>query len=204
MRKATHVRCPSVRDIVSGQREFVLRLNQSRSRQIGSRRFLIDDPLNECWGCGEFAPLQRSHIVARSRGGTVDPTNFLLLCDSCHRQQPDLVAPETLWEWLLERKHWSHVAMRHVRVVMLRLRRLARKLAPTRSTEVISAFSEWLPNFQEMAAKEDSSLIVAIHQQLGIPDLAGGATDSCRIANAEWMIVDLFAHWFHHCHKRST
>ncbi len=42
-----------------------------------------------CWGCGrdDMQPLEKAHIKAHSRDGGDEPSNFFLLCGSCHIAQ---------------------------------------------------------------------------------------------------------------------
>jgi hypothetical protein len=60
------------------------------------------NPSECCWACGiDNIEPQRAHIVARSNGGSDDPTNFFLLCGRCHKRQPDAATQETQIQWLL-------------------------------------------------------------------------------------------------------
>ena len=54
-----------------------------------------------CFACGSCAgrSLERAHIIAKSSGGTYDPSNFWLLCGPCHRDQPDGAPPEAQELW---------------------------------------------------------------------------------------------------------
>lgn len=74
-------------------------------RIVKAQKFLLDrlslsDPLCECWCCGSQAKLTRCHIRAVRNGGTEDPYNFFLLCDECHRTQPDGETEDVQIEWL--------------------------------------------------------------------------------------------------------
>lgn len=62
-----------------------------------------------CWACGHFSSehkATRAHVVARSRGGTDDPSNYFLLCDVCHEEQPDGLSRELQEQWLKNRDDW--------------------------------------------------------------------------------------------------
>ena len=55
-----------------------------------------------CWACRldlQTAP-QLAHIQAVRDGGTNDPSNFFLLCASCHFEQPDEDPREAQERWL--------------------------------------------------------------------------------------------------------
>jgi len=68
---------PTVKSIVAA--------NQSLVRDLE-----LLDPWEECWKCRHCPhKLIRAHVVARSGGGSDAPDNFFLLCDDCHRLQPD-------------------------------------------------------------------------------------------------------------------
>lgn len=53
-----------------------------------------------CWRCGRETSLQRAHIVPDSLGGKDEPSNFVLLCEKCHSEAPNVVDPEIMWDWL--------------------------------------------------------------------------------------------------------
>lgn len=77
------------------------------------------DVQRTCWACGTWSgrsdrsgrankspKMTRSHVVARSRGGSDAPSNFFLLCDVCHAEQPDGMPRESQVEWLRRREDW--------------------------------------------------------------------------------------------------
>lgn len=45
-------------------------------------------------GGGGF--LERAHIIPKSRGGTDDPSNFVLLCSQCHHENPNYAGPRAV------------------------------------------------------------------------------------------------------------
>lgn len=78
-------------------------------RIVKAQKFLLDrlslsDPYRECWCCGSQAKLTRCHIRAVRNGGTEDPHNFFLLCESCHLLQPDGETEDVQIEWLASGK----------------------------------------------------------------------------------------------------
>jgi hypothetical protein len=48
---------------------------------------LEDLELNDCWGCGFPASIQRCHIQDRCESKNDSVENLVLLCKSCHRMQ---------------------------------------------------------------------------------------------------------------------
>ncbi len=67
-----------------------------------------------CWGCG-FETVDkgftRAHVIARSDGGLDEPSNFFLLCDVCHREQPDGMPRSIQEEWLRKREDFFSRSM---------------------------------------------------------------------------------------------
>ena len=63
-----------------------------------------------CWACGrvEKDPF-RCHIVAASNGGDLHPGNFFLLCDVCHRDQPDTAPRKHQLFWLALHKSYAEM-----------------------------------------------------------------------------------------------
>jgi hypothetical protein len=58
----------------------------------------------ECWRCQAHTTLIRAHIVADVNGGPDAPSGFFLLCETCHREQPDTCTMQTQWVWLMARE----------------------------------------------------------------------------------------------------
>ncbi len=46
--------------------------------------------------------LDRCHVIPKCRGGSLDPSNFVLLCSECHRVSPEGDEPENLFRWMRE------------------------------------------------------------------------------------------------------
>jgi hypothetical protein len=67
----------------------------------------VEAPERTCWACGmrgesgeALSWLERAHVKAHSSGGSTEPGNFLLLCHSCHREQPDAAPRDAQIAWL--------------------------------------------------------------------------------------------------------
>lgn len=94
------------------------------------------DVTRTCWACGYgvhttfgsgFKPT-RAHIVAKVNGGTLDPSNFLLLCDPCHKDHPDGASPEEQFEWARHREQWRERNRRELAPVIAEVQRVANEL----------------------------------------------------------------------------
>jgi hypothetical protein len=53
-----------------------------------------------CWRCGYQLPLQRCHIIPDSLGGADAPSNYVLLCNMCHREAPNVADARFMWIWI--------------------------------------------------------------------------------------------------------
>jgi hypothetical protein len=78
----------------------------------------VDDPEDpSCFACKVFPGdddwprLQRCHIVAHSAGGSSQPSNFLILCEDCHRAAPMTTDRTLLVQWVHERPSWLQIWM---------------------------------------------------------------------------------------------
>ena len=59
-----------------------------------------EDALEYCWRCAYKRRLQRCHIIPDSLGGIDEPSNYVLLCKTCHEAGPNVSDPEVMWDWI--------------------------------------------------------------------------------------------------------
>ena len=108
---------PSVKMIATSMEERI-EAGEVEPAVLGAAYF-EDDLRGTCWGCenpGGKDQLSRCHIFPASaqkagdtpKGFDVNaPDNFFLLCDSCHKEQPDYILNvEVQLEWLKTRVHY--------------------------------------------------------------------------------------------------
>ena len=76
---------------------------------------LLDIPIQHgkttCWSCKKVSScsLEKAHIKAFSKGGSDHPRNYLLLCHTCHTNQPDGAPIEYQIEWLQKRPQFWEI-----------------------------------------------------------------------------------------------
>ena len=75
---------------------------------------MIDLGEPACMACGKFREsskwedYERAHIIADMIGGTMEPSNFLLLCKACHALMPNVPDKEYTLKWCRETpNHWA-------------------------------------------------------------------------------------------------
>ena len=57
---------------------------------------------NMCWCCGHRGTLQQCHIIPKSLGGSLDPSNIIPLCGICHDKAPDVSDKNEMFAWVKE------------------------------------------------------------------------------------------------------
>lgn len=67
-----------------------------------------DEGATHCWNCGDNrqsksqkskVTLERCHIIPKSKGGSDLEDNLVLLCTHCHKEAPDTMCKEDMWDW---------------------------------------------------------------------------------------------------------
>lgn len=76
---------------------------------------IIDDALlnfdwcdanNVCWNCGKVTKYtQRCHIIGKQYQGNDTPSNYVLLCHTCHENSPDMNNKYIMWDWIKSNKN---------------------------------------------------------------------------------------------------
>jgi len=87
---------------------------------------VIDSGEPSCFACGwwnwsdsnrvPWRGLERSHVLARSLGGTDDLENLALLCRRCHELAPDTTDVLWFWDWVRTRPSDTPIERELVRV----------------------------------------------------------------------------------------
>lgn len=98
------------------RQELIILYWQGQSGNIFELEF---DEAPECFACHEAESsrnrLQRAHIIARSTGGSFDPSNFVLLCAECHREAPMVTDPDIFIAWVCNHERWGEMWVRLIR-----------------------------------------------------------------------------------------
>lgn len=74
--------------------------------QLFNFRIDYEDALSICWKCTKYKTLEECHIIPKSLGGLNDPSNLVLLCKDCHKQNPNVNDKEYYINWLTKSKNW--------------------------------------------------------------------------------------------------
>jgi len=77
---------------------------QLPSQALGYAANKTNTPKGLKWS--EKTRLQKAHVVPRSLGGNNEPSNFLLLCDICHKECPDIKDRELVLRWVKNRPNY--------------------------------------------------------------------------------------------------
>lgn len=135
-----------------------------------------------CWACGfqqlddpSYAP-ERAHIVPHSGGGSNAPANYFLLCEICHREQPDTLSITTQLFWLANRENSEDRGFRLVSTMFAHISKYAEQLGvpPTIFDEFCKSHSQREIRFQQN------------------PERGGAKRTSNQVANVHWTLFDAF------------
>tara|TARA_R110000782_G_scaffold134469_1_gene226830 strand:+ start:230 stop:778 length:549 start_codon:yes stop_codon:yes gene_type:complete len=56
-----------------------------------------------CWRCGYVRALEKCHIIPKAlKGNNKDPSNYVLLCNMCHQEAPNVRDPNEIFVWIRE------------------------------------------------------------------------------------------------------
>jgi len=109
MIKRNQTKLPSIKSILD---YWELSLYRDKTEKLS---FYFDREEPTCFAChdghqGKYdcmgskgwtsSRLERAHIIADSMGGTINPSNFVLLCKSCHKQNPHVRSRSVYMSWL--------------------------------------------------------------------------------------------------------
>lgn len=53
-----------------------------------------------CWRCGNKHDLQKAHITPHALGGVNEPGNYVILCNDCHKECPDVNDKQFMIDWI--------------------------------------------------------------------------------------------------------
>jgi len=76
-----------------------------------------DEWHKRCWRCGYERDLERCHIIPKSIGGQDIPKNYVLLCNDCHQEAPNVNDEKFMFEWIEKTCISSYDTFWHLRDV---------------------------------------------------------------------------------------
>jgi len=93
--------------------------------KLGKMGILVDWDIPSYWACGYNwneryrswgnSPLERTHIIPKSLGGSNNVCNIFLLCKRCHLEAPDTTVPEMFFLWVRNRPAYFELEMNEIR-----------------------------------------------------------------------------------------
>ena len=80
--------------------EHIKRIRDSYSIEIENLIYLEYD-MYTCFACNKpTSRVERCHIIPHANGGTMEPSNFVLMCPTCHKESPTINNEKIFWTWL--------------------------------------------------------------------------------------------------------
>ena len=99
-RHKRHCKMASKRKSISASKGDIVYYWRNNINKVGAKIkpswFIAED---HCWICGSNSGNQKCHIVPDCMGGGRDPSNLVLLCETCHDLNPETVYYEDYWIW---------------------------------------------------------------------------------------------------------
>jgi hypothetical protein len=109
-------------EIVRANLPLLRELDDSSHELHGCYKFCLDPDVSDeelcletldrltrtCWACGREWDdrLTKCHVMSDWCGGGTEPSNFFLLCDYCHQDQPDEATREVQEKWLHQKERY--------------------------------------------------------------------------------------------------
>ena len=59
-----------------------------------------------CYACGRSGGIEVCHIIPHSLGGEYKEENLFLLCNTCHKESPDVRDPKYFFEWVNSKQNY--------------------------------------------------------------------------------------------------
>jgi len=83
------------------------------------------DPLKNWRDVWNKTSLERAHIIPHSKGGESIPSNLVLLCKDCHRDNPDSLNETFFWKWICSRPHYTQRRLQALQQIPLNEKQLS-------------------------------------------------------------------------------
>lgn len=73
---------------------------------------------SRCFACNkEISTLERAHIVPLALGGQDTPKNYVLLCKECHKESPDCIEEEAMFQYIYQKRTNEDYNLRILRLI---------------------------------------------------------------------------------------
>ncbi|HKQ46811.1 MAG TPA: HNH endonuclease signature motif containing protein [Phycisphaerae bacterium] len=176
---------PGYARIAKANREFIEAIN---AEVVDAKYIEFEYAAHTCWACGyyskDFKP-QRAHVLADRRGGANSPENYVLLCEVCHKEQPDAVSKEVLEQWLISHESVDKKTLREVLPVFEAVKAIARNRNAEGSIE---AFAE------RLNAKADEGTLIEEFMKRVAYESSNPSPRTHR-SNFAWGVAQAFVDW---------
>lgn len=131
-----------------------------------------------CFACkGPFitrwdtSTLQKAHLIARVSGGSVDPSNLVLLCIRCHREAPMIgTSVEFMKEWVQKRDSYASYLIGRIHMELSNLETLPdildciSNIKSTSVTKLILAKAEELHIEKHSGGDAIAAMVIALQE----------------------------------------
>jgi len=100
---------------------------------------------SHCWRCGHERDTQRCHIIPYALGGEDVASNYVLLCEECHQEAPNVNDKNYMMEWIKRTSISSYNCYWDVRnIIGKRIKEVSKHFGATRENTLTPSTHKWI------------------------------------------------------------
>jgi len=100
---------------------------------------------SHCWRCGHERDTQRCHIIPYALGGEDIASNYVLLCEDCHSEAPNVNDKDYMMEWIKRTSISTYNCYWDVRnIIDKRILEVSKHFGATRENILTPSTHKWI------------------------------------------------------------
>lgn len=100
---------------------------------------------SHCWRCGHERNTQRCHIIPFALGGEDIPSNYVLLCEDCHEEAPNVNDKNYMMKWIKRTSISSYNTYWKIRnITDKRMQEVSKHFGATKQNMLTQSTKNWL------------------------------------------------------------
>jgi hypothetical protein len=98
-----------------------------------------------CWRCGHERNTQKCHVIPYALGGEDIASNYVLLCEDCHSEAPNVNDKEFMMKWIKRTSISSYNCYWDIRdIISNRMLEVSKHFGATRENILTTSTQQWL------------------------------------------------------------
>ena len=100
---------------------------------------------SHCWRCGHERDTQRCHVIPYALGGEDLPSNYVLLCEDCHQEAPNVNDKDYMMQWIKRTSISTYNVYWDIRdIIDYRVKEVSKHFGATRENTLTMSTHQWL------------------------------------------------------------